>query len=86
MAKTKRNVEAHAKKSVATNVMFKKDGKEALRQRDPLHMKDAVEKSTKASKSNKGHKSKRVVKHIAEHTLAAEFAGRICHPNIPISL
>lgn len=76
MAKTKPDVKAYAKKSIATNAMFKKVGKEALRQKDSRHMKHATEKSTKTSKSSKGYKPKHVAKPIPEHPLAAEFAGK----------
>ena len=77
MAKTTSDVKAHAKTSVATNALFKKAGKETLRQEKSRHMKNAIEKSTKASKSNKEYKAKHIVKHIPEHPLAAEFAGKI---------
>ena len=78
MAKTKPDIKAHVKKSVATNAIFKKSGKEALRQKESRHVKDVTEKSTKASRSNKGYKQRHTAKHIPEHTLAAEFAGKIC--------
>ncbi|CAD6585942.1 MAG: monothiol glutaredoxin grx5 [Alectoria sarmentosa] len=77
MAKTTSDVKAHAKTSVATNALFKKAGKETLRQEKSRHMKNAIEKSTKASKSNKEYKAKHIVKHIPEHPLAAEFAESI---------
>ena len=77
MAKTKPSSKAHAKKSVATNAIFKTAGKKALRQEKSSHTKDAIEKPTKASKSSKEYKSKHTTKHIPEHPLAAEFAGKI---------
>lgn len=77
MAKTKPNVKAHAKNSVATNAMFKKTGKAARREEKSHHMKDAIEKPAKFSKSNKGYKPKHIAEHISEHPLAAEFAGSI---------
>ena len=40
-------------------------------------MKNSNEKTNKPSKGNMGHKPKHVAKHISEHTLAAEFAGKI---------
>lgn len=77
MAKTKPDVKAQAKKSVATNAMFKKTGKEALRQENSRHMKDAVEKPTKTSKSSKGRKPKDTAKPLPAHPLDAQFAGKI---------
>ena len=73
MAMTKPHGDARAKKSVATNAMFKKVGKEALRQTS-RHMKGTFERTTKVSKSDK---SKHKAKHIPEHTLATDFAGKI---------
>lgn len=75
MAKTKSDVNAKAKKSVATNAMFNKVEKE-VRQAKPHHAKDAIGKSAKASKGSKAYKSKHKAKHIPEHPLAAEFAGK----------
>lgn len=49
---------------------------ETLRQRS-RHMKNSNEKTNKPSKGNMGHKPKHVTKDIPEHTLAAEFAGKI---------
>lgn len=79
MAKTEPDVPAQGTSSVAMNAMFKKFGKEAPRQGKIHHMKDAIEKPTKASKSksNKGYKSKHTAKHIPEHPLAGAFAGKI---------
>lgn len=77
MAKTKSDVKAHAKKSVATNAVFKEVGKGALRKEESRRTKDAIEKPIKASRSNKMYKSKHMAKHIPDHSLAAEFAGRI---------
>lgn len=70
MAKTKPNIDAHTNKSVATNVMFKKVGPEALRQRSRY-----MKKTTKVSKSNNEYKPRPVA--IPENTLAAEFAGKV---------
>lgn len=79
MAKTKSDVKAHAKKSVATNAVFKEVGKGALRKEESRRMKDAIEKPIKASRSNKTYKSKHMAKHIPDHSLAAEFAASIEH-------
>ena len=76
MAKTKPGMDAHAKKSVSTNAMFKKVDQEPLPQKSH-HMKDTVKKITKLSKNNKGYKPKHAAKDVPEHTLAAEFAGKI---------
>lgn len=70
MAKTKPNIDAHTKKSVTTNVMFKKVGPEALRQRSRY-----MKKTTKVSESNNEYKPRHVA--IPENTLAAEFAGKV---------
>lgn len=56
--------------------MFKKARMETLRQRS-RHLKISNEKTNKPPKGNMGHKPKHVAKHIPEHTLAAEFAGKI---------
>lgn len=85
MAKNKPDAKAHATKSVATNAMFKKAGKEALRQQTSRHTKDAIEKSTNVSRSNKVYKSKHVAKHNLEHPLATDFAGKIVQSKISMS-
>lgn len=77
MAKTKPDVKAHAKKSVATNAMFDRAGREAPRKEESRYMKDAIKRPTKASKSIKEYKRKHMAKHIPEHPLATEFAGKI---------
>ena len=77
MAKTKPDINAHAKKSITTNTLFKKGGKDALRQYKSRYMNDAVEKPTMATKSHKKYKPKHPEKRIPEHPMATEFAGKI---------
>ena len=74
MAKTKPNIGAYTKKSVATNVIFEKVGPEALRRRS-RYMKDKIKKTTKFSESDKVYKPRHVA--VPENTLAAEFAGNV---------
>lgn len=76
MPKTKPNVDAKAKKSVATNAMFNKVGKASIRQEKARHMKDTLGKSTMASKGSKGQKSKHRATRTTAHPLAADFAGK----------
>ena len=76
MAKTKPNVHAQAKNSVATNAMFKKVNQVDPRE-NPRNTKDVMKKTTKGSKSKNGNKHKHRAKHAPEHTLAADFAGEI---------
>ena len=70
MAKAKPYIDAGTNKSVATNVMFKKVGSEALRQRSRY-----IKKTTKVSKSSNEYKPRHVA--ILENTLAGEFAGKV---------
>lgn len=75
MAKTKFDVKAHAKKTVATNAVFKEAGKDGLCKEKSRHVKDAIEKPIKALRSNKLYKPKPIAEHIPDHSLAAEFTG-----------
>ena len=78
MAKKNPDLDHHAKNSIATNLMFKETGKAALCHINSRHKKDGIEKPAKTLKRKKGHKLKHVAKDIPEHTLAADFAGKIC--------
>lgn len=81
MAKTKPDVKVRAKKSVSTNAIFKKAGKEALRQEQIGQRKYAIEKSAMAARNSKEQKAKHRSKQVTEHPLAEAFSG----PKISIS-